>query len=344
MNLASSYHTLKLNPGATMEEVKKAYRAMALSLHPDHNQSPQAHRQFQRVHEAYLTIKAHLETKPPSKASGASQAYARQAAQAAQARPGGYRPWAPQREEGPPTSFSWRKKHQNETEPQAPPKPSSNNTTTASGKTTDRAWRTKTDSARAQGSSAQDKAKSTASAEARKKEPPTQRDNPIFDWTGVSRDTWNPSRAKRPGVKESVGNPETQKIFDGIYSQLKREPGKPALQGRPGDNGTGPRQAIKLTTEPVKDMPSTGQKVWDSMKSWFRSKLDEEQVLYVPRDVLLPGAKLRLQIRQPWSGEMMGIEVTLPSDYIPGKPIRLKKLGRRLGNMRGDLYVRLVIQ
>ena len=42
-----------LKPGASQDEIKKAYRKKALQLHPDVNPHPQAKEQFQRLLEAY---------------------------------------------------------------------------------------------------------------------------------------------------------------------------------------------------------------------------------------------------------------------------------------------------
>jgi molecular chaperone DnaJ len=36
------------------------------------------------------------------------------------------------------------------------------------------------------------------------------------------------------------------------------------------------------------------------------------------------------------------LEVTLPPDFAPGRPIRLKGLGRHFGPWKGDLYLHLL--
>ncbi|MFP4315165.1 MAG: molecular chaperone DnaJ, partial [Desulfovibrionales bacterium] len=35
-------------------------------------------------------------------------------------------------------------------------------------------------------------------------------------------------------------------------------------------------------------------------------------------------------------------DLTIPTDYVPGRPIRLQGLGKRIGPWRGDLYIRLL--
>lgn len=47
------YHILGIAPSATLDEIKKAYRAKAFVLHPDKNKAPDAQQQFVALTEAY---------------------------------------------------------------------------------------------------------------------------------------------------------------------------------------------------------------------------------------------------------------------------------------------------
>ena len=50
------YKILGLSPSTTKEEIKKAYRKLALEWHPDKNKSPNAHEMFIKINEAYLIL------------------------------------------------------------------------------------------------------------------------------------------------------------------------------------------------------------------------------------------------------------------------------------------------
>ena len=50
------YKILSINRNATIEEIKKAYRKLALRWHPDVNKNPNAHEMFISINEAYLIL------------------------------------------------------------------------------------------------------------------------------------------------------------------------------------------------------------------------------------------------------------------------------------------------
>lgn len=50
------YQRLSLSRQASKEEIKKAYRRLALEFHPDRNKSPDAQEKFIAINEAYLIL------------------------------------------------------------------------------------------------------------------------------------------------------------------------------------------------------------------------------------------------------------------------------------------------
>jgi len=50
------YEILGVSKGAPLEDVKKAYRKLALEWHPDRNKSPQANEKFKEINEAYAVL------------------------------------------------------------------------------------------------------------------------------------------------------------------------------------------------------------------------------------------------------------------------------------------------
>jgi curved DNA-binding protein CbpA len=54
--IPNHYKTLQVYRYASKEEIKKAYRKLALQWHPDKNKSPDAHNKFIEINEAYLIL------------------------------------------------------------------------------------------------------------------------------------------------------------------------------------------------------------------------------------------------------------------------------------------------
>jgi len=83
MTLEESYKLLELTPGAGIEDVKKAFRRLAFSLHPDLNpRDPKAKGKFQQLNEAYVLLKHYLEDDKDAAAARKKAGQAKQKAKA----------------------------------------------------------------------------------------------------------------------------------------------------------------------------------------------------------------------------------------------------------------------
>ena len=137
-------------------------------------------------------------------------------------------------------------------------------------------------------------------------------------------------------LKTILGDPFAKKVFEDIYRQIRKEqPGykgplelkKRKLQLHWGDR--------TLNLDFSKGL--TG-----SIKSWLNRQMDHDQTVYFPAQNLLPGRKIRITVEQKFSKGPKSIEITLPHDFVVGRPIRLKGLGKKLGPVSGDLLLKIL--
>ncbi len=137
-------------------------------------------------------------------------------------------------------------------------------------------------------------------------------------------------------LRDILNDPFAKQVFEDIFSKLKRgmEPGV----------GTEPVQtkSLKLRWGDRALNLDLGKGLVGTVKDWAARQLDDRQTVHMPARNLIPGSTLRVEIRHRFSSEPRTIDVTLPKDFVVGRPIRLKGLGRKLGPWRGDLYLRLL--
>ncbi|MDR2124634.1 MAG: DnaJ domain-containing protein [Desulfovibrio sp.] len=142
-------------------------------------------------------------------------------------------------------------------------------------------------------------------------------------------------------LRDILSDPFARRVYEDIYSRIEHGGGKEAEPGCKGTSLTrttpvcGRARARSAATRP------TQPGVLDKVKGWFLRQIDEEQVLRLPGRSLVPGARVRLEIQHGFAETPQIIEITLPPEFDPGKAMRLKGMGRRIGNLRGDLYVRI---
>jgi molecular chaperone DnaJ len=127
-----------------------------------------------------------------------------------------------------------------------------------------------------------------------------------------------------------------RQVFDDIYNELHK-----AKSRAPGQATTSRTLDVRVGKSKWSLDFSSG--FLGGIKGAMLKQLDDEQTVEVPPTSILPGAKLRVGIKQGIGSEQKTVEFTLPKDYTLGQPIRLKGLGRRIGPWKGDLYLKLTI-
>ncbi|MDD4951825.1 MAG: DnaJ domain-containing protein [Desulfovibrionaceae bacterium] len=137
-------------------------------------------------------------------------------------------------------------------------------------------------------------------------------------------------------LKDILKDPFARKVFEDIFSQIKRSrpgfrPAKSALSRELRLRWGGRVLSLDFT-----------RGILNGLKSWFRGQLDHEQTVRFPANNLIPGRQVRITVHRRFSKGPKTVEFTLPPDFVPGRPIRLKGLGRRLGPARGDLLLRII--
>ncbi|NDV20609.1 DnaJ domain-containing protein [Pseudodesulfovibrio sp. JC047] len=133
-------------------------------------------------------------------------------------------------------------------------------------------------------------------------------------------------------LKDILNDPFAKKVFEDIYRQIRKE--QPGYQG--------PLELNKKHLQLHWGERTLNLNLSRGIKGWFKGQMDHEQTVHFPAQHLLPGRKIRITVEQKFTQGPKTIEVTLPQDFVIGRPIRLKGLGRKLGPLTGDLLLRIL--
>ncbi len=152
--------------------------------------------------------------------------------------------------------------------------------------------------------------------------------------------------AKEDVLRDLLHDPFARRVFEDIYSEVNKQatpengapkpppPPPPPPQPEPKTPPT-----VEVDLGPSNNLSHFANNFSGKIMGWFRHQIDEEQSIKLPASALFAGAKVRLQIRQGLSEEVSTIEIVLPKDFVVGKPIRLRGLGKKVGKWQGDLYL-----
>ena len=163
-----------------------------------------------------------------------------------------------------------------------------------------------------------------------KKEPPKK--------DKASSDTGTGFYFRKEEVLQNIlKDPFARKVYEDIYNQIREGGARlkdvPRVVKKQNLN-------VRLGERSLNLNLSGG--FFNGVKSWFKGQMDDEKTVYLAPSQLLPGSIIRLQIKQAFTNKSISVEVPLPMDYVIGRPIKLKGLGRRIGPLKGDLYLRLL--
>ena len=266
MTLKECYAALGLKQGADLAEIKRAYRRLAFSLHPDLNPHVKdASRRFQIINEAYVTLSHAAAASGVGKTGGSFGARAEEA----------------------------------------------------------------TARAREEAKKAYSKAKQGHEERAASGRPGPEE---------ASKE-----RGKEDVLKDILNDPFARRVFEDIYSHIKDASGSGARKEPPKASPSDMRQGARVQPSFGNGTPAHTDEngMLGKVKGWLRKQIDDEQVLRLPVASLVPGARVRLEIQHGFSEKPQVLEITLPKEFTPEKPMRLKGMGRRVGSWKGDLYVRI---
>lgn len=265
MNTRQAQSILKVGPGASEEDIKRSFRKLAFSMHPDLNPSPDAARKFRELNEAYVFLKNVAGN--TGKASKEKRSYTGRKA----------------------------------------------NFKTESDRKTAR-----------DGAGAYRAQQSQAKTDTRSNETSSAEQSRYF------------FQKEEDVLKDILNDPFARQVFEDIYSQISKD--------KPFTKPNAPIKERKLNVNWGDKTASVdvSSGLGSGVKAWFKGQLDDEQTVYFPSSALHPGRTVRITLQQGIRKKSKTLEITLPRDFIIGRPIRLKGQGRKLGPFKGDLYLRVM--
>lgn len=373
ISVKDCYEILKLDKNADLDALKSAYRQRAFELHPDLNPgNPEAGRQFQQLNEAYVALSAVITPASESAKKAEKKAEERAKADKAKAEASKAKAEAEKaKKEADKAKRDADKAEADKAKAEAYKARSEAYRAEARAKADmakAEAARVKAEAAKAkeEADKAASEAKSRGGAQAGPSATgaaePSQSTGPAESTGPTEQDATSSGRrseaqsayteqAEQDVLRDLLNDPFARRVFEDIYSELNhRQAGKQASTEKPRapEDRTSQEKRERASTTLHQGNIAWGTPKWNMdfskgvkgvVKDWLRRQIDEEQSLTLPAARLAPGRRVRLQIRQGFSGELRAVEITLPPDFAVGKAVRLRGLGKRVGPWQGDLYL-----
>ena len=340
LTVKQCHEILRLDKNAGLEELKSAYRKRAFELHPDLNPgNPNASHDFQLLNEAYVALSAVL--KPAEEARQKAEE-ARQKAEESRRKAQESREERRRAEERARDAAQSRRAREER----------------------ERLIREQVEKRRAEEQARAPREEQQAQ-QARQDQAPHDEKTTQPDGADGGKDFQQSGYAEQDVLRDLLNDPFARRVFEDIYSELNRQerekphpeehsqeasytevPPTAEAKEAPEDKRRErirkeEAQEVAVTWSDQKPAVSLRKGVAGAVKGWLRQQIDEEQVFTLPASNLVPGRRIRLRIRRGFSNDLVTVEITLPPDFIPGKPVRLRGLGKRVGPWRGDLYLKL---
>ncbi|SDL09913.1 molecular chaperone DnaJ [Maridesulfovibrio ferrireducens] len=267
MNFQEARRILKIDSDAKIADVKKAFRKLAFTMHPDLNPSPDAARKFREVNEAYVFLRNEMRNDSEKPTSAGKASYTKRKA-----------------------TFTSR----------------------ADQKTA------------SQGAKAYQQQQKTARTDAQNK-----------TRSASAQQSRSFYQKEEDVLKDILNDPFAKQVFEDIYRQISKD--KPYTTP-----GSAKERKINMNWGDKSVSVDVSRGIFGGIKSWVSGQMDDEQTVFFPASTLIPGRNIRITIQQGFKKSSKILDITLPRDFIIGRPIRLKGQGRKLGPLKGDLYLRIL--
>ncbi|MEG6549485.1 DnaJ domain-containing protein [Desulfocurvibacter africanus] len=142
---------------------------------------------------------------------------------------------------------------------------------------------------------------------------------------------------KEEVLQDILKDPFARKVFEDIYQQVRN--GNTTPKAAPKEIR---KRKIELEWGKRKISIDLSKGLIGSFKAWMQGQMDVHKIIHLPLEQLMPGRTVRITFSPGLSTKKHAIEIRLPGDFAVGKAMRLRGLGRKIGALQGDMYLRIL--